>query len=59
MVMYLNARNNNSCTYKHGFFIYCISAVFTQHTKSDALLQLVTFGHMFRPLPGHHQANME
>jgi len=39
--------------------VYCISAVFTQHIKSDVLLQLVTFGYMFRPLPGHHQANKE
>ena len=40
-------------------FIYYISAVVTQHIKSVALLQLVTFGYMFRPLPGHHQANKE
>ena len=39
--------------------IYYISAVATQHIKSVALLQLVTFGYMFRPLPGHHQANKE
>ena len=39
--------------------IYCISAVVTQHIKSAVLLQLVTFGYMFRPLPGHHQANKE
>jgi len=39
--------------------IYCISAVVTQHIKSVALLQLVTFGYMFRPLPGHHQADKE
>ena len=38
---------------------YYISAVVTQHIKSVALLQLVTFGYMFRPLPGHHQANKE
>jgi len=42
---------------KHFIFIYCISAIVTQHIKSDVLLQLVTFGYMFRPLPGHHQAN--
>jgi len=39
--------------------IYFISAVVTQHIKSDVLLQLVIFGYMFRPLPGHHQANKE
>ena len=39
--------------------IYYISAVVTQHIKSVALLQLVTLGYMFRPLPGHHQANKE
>jgi len=39
--------------------IYYISAVDTQHIKSVALLQLVTFGYMFRPSPGHHQANKE
>ena len=38
------------------YFIYCISAVVTQHIKSAVILQLVTFGNMFRPLPGHHQA---
>jgi len=38
---------------------YCISAFGTQHIKSGVLLQLVTFGYMFRPLPGHHQANKE
>jgi len=41
------------------FFFYNISAVVTKHIKSVALLQLVTFGYMFRPLPGHHQANKE
>jgi len=39
--------------------IYCISAIVTQHIKSTVLLQLVTFSYMFRPLPGHHQANKE
>jgi len=39
--------------------IYCISAVVTQHIESAVLLQLVTFGYMFRPLPGHHHANKE
>jgi len=39
--------------------IHYISAVVTQHIKSVALLQLITFGFMFRPLPGHHQANKE
>jgi len=39
--------------------IYCIIAVITQHIKSVALLQLVTFDYMFRPLPGHHQSNKE
>ena len=39
--------------------IYYISAVVTKHIKSVALLQLVTFGYMFRLLPGHHQANKE
>jgi len=40
-------------------FIYYISAVVTQHIKSVALLQLVTFGYMFRSLPGRRQANKE
>ena len=39
--------------------IYYISAVVTQHIKPIALLELFTFGYMFRPLPGHHQANKE
>jgi len=39
--------------------VYCISAIITQHIKSAVLLQLVTFGCMFRPLPSHHQANKE
>jgi len=39
--------------------IFCIGAVVTQHIKSAVLVQLVTFGYMFRPLPGHHQANKE
>jgi hypothetical protein len=39
--------------------IHYISAVVTQHIKSVALLQLVTFGYMFQPLSGHHQANKE
>ena len=30
-----------------------------QHIKSDVLLQLVTFGYMFRTLPGHHQTYKE
>jgi len=34
-------------------------AVDTQHTKTVSLLQPVIFGYMFRPLPGHHQANKE
>jgi len=38
---------------------YYISALVKQHVKSVALLQLVTFGYMFRPLPGHHQAKKE
>jgi hypothetical protein len=41
------------------YTIYYISSVVTQHIKSVALLKLVTFGYMFRPLPGHHQANKE
>ena len=43
----------------YGQLFIIISAVFTQHIKSVALLQLVTFGYMFRPLPSHHQANKE
>ena len=43
----------------HGQLFIIISAVVTQHIKSVALLQLVTFGYMFRPLPGHHQVNRE
>jgi len=39
--------------------MYYISAVVTQNIKSVALLQLVTFGYTFRPLPDHHQANKE
>jgi len=39
--------------------IYYISTVVTHHVKSAALLQLFTFGYMFRPLPGHNQANKE
>jgi len=38
---------------------YYNRAVVTQHIKTVALLQLITFGYMFRPLPGHHQANKE
>ena len=38
--------------------IYYISAIFIQHIKSVALLQLDTFGYMFRPLPVHHQAGL-
>ena len=36
-----------------GQLFIIISAVVTQHINSVALLQLVTFGYMFRPLPGH------
>ena len=39
--------------------IYYISVIVTQHIKSVALLQLVTFGYMFWPLPGHHQKKKE
>jgi len=36
-----------------------ISVLVTQRIKPAVLLQLGTFGYMFRPLPGHHQANKE
>jgi hypothetical protein len=46
-------------SYQLKLLFIIISAVVTEHVKSIALLQLVTFGYMFGPLPGHHQANKE
>jgi hypothetical protein len=44
----------------HGQLFIIINAVDTKHhIKSVALSELVTFGYMFRPLPGHRQANKE
>ena len=37
-------------------WLFNIIAVVTQHTKSYVLLNVVTFGYMFRPLFDHHQA---
>ena len=42
------------CTYN--YLLYYIMTFVTEHIKI-ALLQLVIFGYMFRPLPGHYQAN--
>ena len=39
-------REPSSCVWST---IYCISALVTQCIKSNILLQLVTFGYMFRP----------
>ena len=34
-------------------------ALVTKRIKTAVILQLVKLGYMFRPLPGHHEANKE